>query len=69
MPPQTPKPDPGRLEEIFHRALAIPSDDRELLLDQLCEGDTALRACVERLLRSAEMPGGATLLDSGAINM
>jgi serine/threonine protein kinase/tetratricopeptide (TPR) repeat protein len=43
-----------RLEEIFHRALEVPPEERRALLDAACAGDDALRREVEALLRNSD---------------
>ncbi|HVS54166.1 MAG TPA: tetratricopeptide repeat protein [Opitutaceae bacterium] len=41
----------SREEELFHRALALPADQRAAFLERECAGDPALRRAVESLLR------------------
>ncbi|MDQ3666950.1 MAG: protein kinase, partial [Acidobacteriota bacterium] len=40
------------LKEIFHAAVALPSNKRAAYLDQACGGDPSLRGSVESLLKS-----------------
>jgi serine/threonine protein kinase len=40
-----------RVEELFHRAVALPSVERADFLTTACAGDAALRAAVDELLR------------------
>ena len=40
-----------RLEELFHRALALPESERAVFLDRECAGEAILRAALEDLLR------------------
>jgi WD40 repeat protein len=46
-------PDPAfkRMEELFHRVIALPPEQRTAFLDESCAGDPDLRAAVESLLR------------------
>jgi serine/threonine protein kinase len=46
-----PGPAFQRIEELFHRAVALPEVDRAAFLDEACAGDMELRAAVEELLR------------------
>src|SRR5579864_6370017 len=46
-----PEPPLKRLEELFHRAAALPPDQRPTYLSEACAGDADLRAAVEDLLR------------------
>jgi WD40 repeat protein len=46
-----PEPPLKRLEELFHRAAALPPDQRPAYLNEACAGDADLRAAVEDLLR------------------
>ncbi len=43
-----------RVEELFHRALEVPADERRAFVERACGGDEALRQAVEPLLRSAD---------------
>ena len=43
-----------RLEELFHRAVDLPPDEREALLEPLREADPTLAADLERLLGRAD---------------
>ena len=43
-----------KLKEIFHRAIALPPDERAAYLEQVSDGDLALRQAVESLLKSHE---------------
>ncbi len=45
------------LQEIFHAAAALPSDERAAYLDKACDGDLSLRGAVESLLKSHEETG------------
>src|SRR4030095_7070423 len=45
-----------RLTELFHAALEIAPDDRAAFLDQVADGDVAVRRDLESLLASHE-PG------------
>src|SRR5262245_39762352 len=45
------RPPFQRLEELFHRAVAVPSGERAAFLDRECAGEPGLRAAVESLLR------------------
>lgn len=47
----------SRLEDLFHRAAALPPSDRSAFLDSECAGDAALRADVESLLTHDAPPG------------
>ena len=47
-----------RLQELFHQALALESDQRATLLARECAGDPELRAEVERLLSANDRAGG-----------
>lgn len=54
------RPDPpreGRVETLFAEALALPNAERKRWLDAACEGDSALRHRVERLLDAHERMG------------
>ena len=42
------------LKQIFHAAVALPSDARPTYLDKVCDGDLSLRAAVESLIKSHE---------------
>jgi chromosomal replication initiation ATPase DnaA len=42
------------LKEIFHAAVALPSNERAAYLDKACGGDPSLRAAVESLLKAHE---------------
>ena len=44
----------GRVERLFHEALALADDARAGWLDEVCAGDGALRAELESLLAAAE---------------
>ncbi len=52
--------DLARVKEIFILALSLTADARTLALDELCHGDSTLRAAVESLLKC---DGSVTLLD------
>jgi Tol biopolymer transport system component len=41
-----------RIEEIYYSVVETPVDERDLLLDRACHGDTDLRQEIESLLRS-----------------
>ncbi|MGE5176698.1 MAG: tetratricopeptide repeat protein [Hyphomicrobiales bacterium] len=59
----------ARLEEIFHRALEAPPEERPALLDDACAGDEALRRDVEALLRNSDPEGeriGRAVADAAA---
>src|SRR5579862_3052130 len=43
-----------RIEELFHEALGMSSQQRLAFLDSACRGDAGLRSAVEELLRNAE---------------
>jgi hypothetical protein len=43
-----------KLKVIFQSAVEVSGDERVRLLDQQCDGDTALRAEVEKLLDSTD---------------
>jgi serine/threonine-protein kinase len=43
-----------RVDEIFAASLEIPAGERDAYLDEVCEGDEALREAVSRLLGAAE---------------
>ncbi|HEX5271620.1 MAG TPA: serine/threonine-protein kinase [Gemmataceae bacterium] len=45
-----PEPPLKRLEELFHRALALPPDRRTAYLDETCAGDPGLRVALEDML-------------------
>jgi serine/threonine-protein kinase len=47
-----------RAEELFHRALDLPAEERAAFLEAECRGGGDLRAEVERLLRADQRPGG-----------
>jgi len=58
--------DPSALEAIFFAALERRSDaERRAYLDDACEGDTELRASVERMLRAQAQAG--SFLEHAAI--
>ncbi len=44
----------GRVETLFHQAVAIAPEDRGAFLDQTCQGDFELRAELESLLASSD---------------
>lgn len=44
------QPEFRNVEELFHRALALPASERPAFLERECAGDAALRAAVEDLL-------------------
>jgi eukaryotic-like serine/threonine-protein kinase len=46
-----PRPALKQLENLFHEALALASEERSGFLDTACAGDAELRAAVEELLR------------------
>ena len=48
---------PGRVKEIFHRAMDLSAEERPSFLDAACGSDTALRRRVEQLLESLEEVG------------
>ncbi|HKK73192.1 MAG TPA: serine/threonine-protein kinase [Candidatus Krumholzibacteria bacterium] len=54
-----------RLEELFHRALEVPGEQRAAFLDDVCGTDTALRAELEALL--AEDAGADEVIRPTAI--
>src|SRR5262249_5199602 len=45
------EPFPQRVQELFHQALDLDPARLAAFLDEQCQGDAALRAAVERLLR------------------
>ena len=47
----------GRVEEVFHAALACAGAERDSLIERECAGDAALRAEVESLISYFEKPG------------
>lgn len=48
-------PRKQKLEAIFHAALELAApEQRDIYLNRACEGDAALRAQVEALLRAVE---------------
>ncbi len=51
-------PDFDRVIAIFHAALACPTSERSVLLDEQCGGDRALRAEVESLLAADAAAAG-----------
>jgi eukaryotic-like serine/threonine-protein kinase len=55
------------IEQIFEAALLRPQNERLAFLDRVCEGDTALRGEVERLLRDYEDLG--SFLEKPALNL
>jgi serine/threonine protein kinase/WD40 repeat protein len=54
-----PTPAFQRVEELFHRAVALTTAERDTFLDEACAGDADLRAAVEDLLRHDD-PGKDT---------
>jgi tetratricopeptide (TPR) repeat protein/tRNA A-37 threonylcarbamoyl transferase component Bud32 len=55
---KTPPSQPDRVEEVFHQALALPTEGgRTALLDDACRNDPALRERVESLLSSHRAAG------------
>ena len=52
-------PDPHweNLKEIFHAAVALPTNERAAFLDGACSGNEPLRQAVESLIRSHEETG------------
>jgi predicted Ser/Thr protein kinase/tetratricopeptide (TPR) repeat protein len=51
----------ARLDEWFHRALALPPEQRDAFLGRQCAQDPDLRALVKRLLRYHDAPGPVDL--------
>ena len=52
------RPEPfGRVEEVFHAALACAGAERDSLIERECAGDERLRAEVESLISYFEKPG------------
>ena len=49
---------PSREEALFALALEKPAEKRPAFLDAVCEGDTALRACLEALLQHDRLGHG-----------
>jgi serine/threonine protein kinase/tetratricopeptide (TPR) repeat protein len=47
-----------RLQELFHRALALDADERQRLIRDECQGNPELRAELERLLGANDRAGG-----------
>ena len=47
-----------RLQEIFHEAISLETQQRERLLSEACGGDDGLRTQVDRLLAAHERPDG-----------
>ncbi len=45
------------LKEIFHAAVALPSNERAAYLEKACDGNLSLREAVESLLKSHEKTG------------
>src|SRR5713226_9265863 len=45
------------LKEIFHVAVALPPNEREVYLERSCSGNDSLRRAVESLLKSHEETG------------
>ncbi len=46
----------SRVQDIFHRALEVPSAERDTFLDDVCEGDAKLRNQVLALIAADEQP-------------
>ena len=46
-----------RLTDLFHTAVALPADERATFLTEACEGDSTLRADVERLVAAHDRAG------------
>jgi serine/threonine protein kinase/WD40 repeat protein len=59
-----PPPAFRRLEDLFHRALALPPEQRSSFLDGACAGNAALRAAVQDLLEHDGGPGTESFLES-----
>ena len=57
----------ANLEELFHRALEMPSAERESFLGHECDGDEALRAAVRRLLASDQAASEQTFWHGSAL--
>src|SRR5205814_818502 len=57
----------GRVEELFHAALAYLPGERPAFLAQACSGDKHLRRQLELLLASAE--AGAAFLETPALKV
>lgn len=55
--------DWSRLEDVFHRAAALPPSARPAFLDRECAGDSELRAQAESLLLH-DAPSGAMIQDA-----
>jgi len=45
-----------RLERVFFEALAVPPDERDAVLDRLCQGEDALRSQVAAMLAAEQHP-------------
>lgn len=54
-----------RVHAIFKRAVDLPRDEREALLDSECAGDTAMKTRVRRLLEASDQ--GGDFLESPAL--
>ena len=50
-------PDPDRIQEIFHEALALPKSERCAYVAQVCGGDRDLADEICRLLKAHDAPG------------
>ena len=59
------RPDPARVEQLFHQAAGMPPGERDAFLAGACAGDTALHQAVTSLLAAAQ--NAATTWDLSAI--
>jgi hypothetical protein len=59
-----PGPTRDRISDLYHRALVCTPDERGAFLQVACDGDAALRAEVESLLRYES--GAARFLETPA---
>lgn len=67
-PPETgSRPDPARVEQLFHDALQMPADEQDAFLARACPADPALQHAVRSLLAAGR--NAATAWDRTAMEL
>ena len=61
------RPDPARVEQLFHVVADLGAEKTARILDRKCERQGALRSAVERLLRRDRQIGSSFLAPNAAL--
>jgi len=59
LPDSDRRPDPRRVEEVFHAAAALPAGEQTVFLVRACAGDVRLETAVRALLAAGRQADGA----------